>query len=345
MSNIKKTIDTLQKGLSLEILSISLKSVKNYKAVRDFFGSQLNQEGTYGKGLLESKGFWNRERTLFVGENRKLESYVLCFFTEQSLEILEEFRRNFLNLNENKEMCDLFVISRLQTYFLHDVPPEFRQEHDYRAALRDTIGLQNKSLPKIIRENDSLYIGGKTGSTILEIIAKPQTDFTVNRLVTKLTVKDRAGENAMKILSKSIEASFKTIVAFLAIQQISRTNLSDLLKYLRKDYSRDYAVGKVVNYAQEKSRATSSHGKYVLRALSGITNKFSKEDTYEEAQEIFLDWLYDLYFGNRMREKILKHDAFIIAVQEIKLLENEGEPPSSSRKRGRKKRGDQVPPS
>lgn len=46
-----------------------------------------------------------------------------------------------------------------------------------------------------------------------------------------------------------------------------------------------------------------------------------------------------------MKEKIVKHDAFIAAVQEIKLVENEGEPSPPVRKSVRKKGSDQVPPS
>jgi hypothetical protein len=165
------------------------------------------------------------------------------------------------------------------------------------------VQLQQKSIPKFTKTANVLCIGGKTSAINVKLQPAPSADLSVKKIVSTLKLKGNKGDQFMTLLRSSIDVNVKTLVAYTVINQLSRGNLSVLLEHIRKDLIKDYDVGQVVTYAQSKKRATTTHGKYVQRSLSGIRNKLLLQDISGEVQVLVIDWLTKLYQQDRTKIK------------------------------------------
>jgi hypothetical protein len=255
------------------------------------------------------------ERTVFLGVNKKLQTYLLAFSSDKSVELVELFRKNFLNLSENKELVELLSLASLDAYCIHPSPSSITNDEQLRLAFEETVQLQQKSVPKFTKTANVLCIGGKTSAINVKLQPAPAADLSVKKIVSVLKLKGSKGDQFMALLRSSIDVNLKTLVAYTFINQLSRGNLSSILEHIRKDFIKDYDVGKVISYAQSKTRSSTTHGKYVQRALSGIRNKLLMQDVSSEIQSITVGWLTKLYQEDR--SKIREGSSFFKSLLEV----------------------------
>jgi hypothetical protein len=142
-----------------------------------------------------------------------------------------------------------------------------------------------------------------------------EADLSVKKMVTVLSTKDQMSDQIWSAIVSSITVTFKAILAWLILHQYSRVTLTEFLKDLRTRYMKDFDVGKVVSYTQKKQKATTSHGKYVQRALAGVKNKLTKTETSEEAKELFLNWMEELH--EKHSTKIPEFNVFVTSIRQV----------------------------
>lgn len=288
-------LEKLKDGITIIQINISFNDSACSERIKEYFDKKLTEPGNLGKGVLSYDGFWNEERTVFLGLNHKLNTFVLTFAEKLGMIEFETFRKDFLNLTVNQAIASKLSISNLKAVYILNPPSMVETANQLSPALEEIVQIQQKTVPKVLIDSGNLYIGGKTGHTSLQITSITGADLKVNKMVTSLKLKDRSGASCMALVLSSIETDCYTIVAFLMIKQMSRLNSTKLLTSLCESLRKNYEVGKVSNYAQVKERSSTSSGKYVNRVFSALTKKLTTEETSVETQSLFINWMSKLY--------------------------------------------------
>jgi hypothetical protein len=174
-NSLKKNKSSFEKGFTLGALNLSIPS-NNFQVVGKFFGKFLKESGKLGNGFLAFDGLWDDTKSLFVGTNSKLGINIVHFNGKEGLKFFEIFRKDFINLEVNKEIVESIKVSKVQAVFVQDVPYTINSQKDVELAFEEVITTQQKSVPKTSVSNGSLLIGGKTGSLNLEITPLVEAD-------------------------------------------------------------------------------------------------------------------------------------------------------------------------
>lgn len=291
--------------LQLEQLNISLVDKQSYLAILTFFGDSLIQDGTLGKGILSYTGKWDSERTVFAGENSKLDNYMLAFISENSVNKLENFRENFVNVPANETMVLKWNVSKVEAYYLHNSTSLDDTEEKVLATFEETLRIQQKAVPKVVFKNKSLQIGGKSSASYLEFRGLTTADLKVKKIVSVIKSK---GDEFLPLMVKNSQKSIKTIIAYIAVKRLSTLNQSDFIQQVRTNFIKAYEVGNIYTYEQVSQKTTTKSGKHISRSLKGIRNKLIKKEFSVETQEIFLSWLQELVSEDE--KKILNASSF-----------------------------------
>lgn len=117
------------------------------------------------------------------------------------------------------------------------------------------------------------------------------------------------------VTRSSIDCSLESIVAFTMVSQLARIVMTGCVKNVHDRLLKEFEVGKVVSYFQVKSKSTTSSGKYLVRAFSGINNKLKKPESSLEAKGLFVEWLAQLY--EKEGAKIVDSQAFFLEIAKI----------------------------
>jgi hypothetical protein len=285
-------IQSLVNGLTVQTLNITFEDENLYLTLLDYF-NLLETQTKFGQGILSYEGIATPNNSIFLGVNRRLDNYILHFSGTDGITSFEDFRKNFLNLQRNRDLCKNMSFSSIEANYIMDPRAQVYQT-DFFDILERTVTMQQKSLPKVSKENNVLYIGGKTGATALQVKGLISLDLMLQKLSITLKLKQAAADKCFFLTKESIDASFETIIAYLILKQLARVNLSTLLEEINIDLTKNYVVGRVASYAQREERATTKSGKYVLRSLSGIKNKLEQREFSLETQVLFISWLYQL---------------------------------------------------
>ena len=307
MQTLNKT-NPVKDGMTVVQLNLSFSDAKCYEQVEKYFKEKLIKDGNLGQGVLSYIGRRNDDGTIFLGSNNKLGTNVLSFFDKKGMTEFELFRKDFLNLKDNVELSQKFTVSNLKASYVMIPPPEVRSPSQLSAMFEDTVQIQQKSVPKVSIDTGDLFVGGKTGSVFVQTSGVVNATLSVTRMVVSIKIKDKGGYSCMQYILNSIETDIYTIVAFLMWKQFTRIKLSKLLEYIIRNVVKNFDVGKVSNFSQEKERATTSSGKYVIRSLAGIKNKLLKELSSIETQVLFTSWFDAVY--NELYFKIPEADRF-----------------------------------
>lgn len=278
-------------NIEIKQFNISLSNRQAIEAVKGYFRPFQGTFGKYGRGILTYDGFYYENMSVFFGHNKKTKCSIIVFLGDEGTKQLEKFRDNFLNFAPNQHLAEFFTLSNLQAAIQMPAPNFIKIGSDAVKGFEATVKAQQKSIPKVsMKNNEILFVGGSTGKMTLEIKGISDAAGRVKNLEVVFRAKDQGNNQAMLTFLNSIDSTANTIVAFLMLKQLGRVTLSPVLEHIREKLIKSYAVGNVIEYAQLTPRATTAHGKFILRPLSGIRNKMLKESSAEEAADLFAEW-------------------------------------------------------
>ena len=313
MARVKKNIE-FSPGLIVEVLRMTLTDKTAVDAVTKFFNTDLTTSGTFGNGLMTYSGNYNDDRSLFLGTNSKLGMSIVVFINSPGMALFERFRNDFLNLSNNKPLVEKMSVSSLEATFVTYKPSDIRVADDFQNKVEEIVVKQQKTIPKLDLNKGVLYIGGRTGNTSLSLQSVVLGDLSVKYVATRLKLKDKSAQQFFSILNQSLESTTNAVVAYFMLEQLKRTVLTELTTDLRNRLIKEYDLAKVITTAQTKSRATTSSGKFILRALSGVLNKLRGEETRGESGSLLVEWFLKLSNNNdTVRKDSLK-------VKDLKIL-------------------------
>lgn len=297
MARNKKNLE-YSPGLVVNVLRTSLASPEVVKSVLEFFKTELTITDTYGNGLMAYTGKATPDKSVFVGTNTKLGLSVAVFNGSQGMALFEKFRNDYLNVAKNADKVAKITASSLDATFVSYKPSDVRVADDLQNRLEDIISKQVKSIPKLDLHKGALYIGGRTGNTSLSISGSVQGDLSVKYVVTQLKLKDKSAQQFFDTLKTSLDSTTNAVIAYSMLEQLKRTSLTELTTDIRNRLVKEYDLAKVATVAQSKKRSTTSSGKFVLRALSGVTNKLRRSETRDEAGSLLVEWFKGLSTNN-----------------------------------------------
>nr|YP_009492253.1 putative LAGLIDADG DNA endonuclease [Pseudopediastrum sp. CL0201VA]YP_009492298.1 putative LAGLIDADG DNA endonuclease [Pseudopediastrum sp. CL0201VA]AWI68858.1 putative LAGLIDADG DNA endonuclease [Pseudopediastrum sp. CL0201VA]AWI68859.1 putative LAGLIDADG DNA endonuclease [Pseudopediastrum sp. CL0201VA] len=303
----------------MENLNFVIKAKAVVEKVSNFLGPILQTPGEFGKGALTYEGYWDAARSVFLGKSSKGEGYMLHYSGEQGEKEAEKLRSNFLDLKINAELVTLINLSSFEILFLLEPKDNMKIVKDFVEMIQETVSNQQQSLPKVSVEKEKrLIIGGKTSSQNMTVEYHESSAGTIEKILVTVKVKDDAAKKCYALLLESINASIPDIGAFIAITLLDKVTLTPLLQFLKDYFSKSFQVGQVAMYAQAKQRKTTTHGKFVSKALAGVENKLTENASSKETQSILLNWVENLI---KIRGSIKNSHEFLNNLRDL-LAEN-----------------------
>lgn len=281
----------LSLGVAVEKITFSIKNQETYVKIKTFYSANLKLAGQLGKGLMSFDGFFNEDKSTFLGSNSKLGTKILAFSKAEGLDMIKTFRTDFLNLSENEGCKEHLSISNVTAIYVTNTHEGIAVSSDLTNVFEQTVQMQQKSVPKVIIEKGILNVGGKTAASNIQIEGSIAADLKVKFLTIRIKLKDQSGSNFFKVLSESIQVDVETVIAFFIVNQLSRVTSSNLVSNIKTALIKDFPIGQVVNFVDTKEKATTKGGKYVIRVLSGLSKKLEDSNTSKETQNLVLAWV------------------------------------------------------
>lgn len=232
----------------------------------------------------------NEDSSVAVGTNLKLGTHIVVFKGETGLALLDKLRTDFLDLADNKALLEGISVCSLEATYVSLCPDTVKTFSDLIKAFETTIQVQTKTLPKVSIDKSILFIGGKTSTANISIKGNVDNDLSLKLIITDLKLKDKSCVKFYESLQGSIGVSTDVLIANSILNQLSRISATSLVEFIRVSLIKNFDVNKVIVLNQVTARTTTSSGKYIQRALSGIRNKMSDAKTANESQALFIDW-------------------------------------------------------
>lgn len=304
----------LKTAMKLENINLTTRIKKSRALAKKYFQAKLIKPAKKGRGVISYEGFTNERQTVFIGLNKKLDTTMVSFSGQEGMQEFEQFRKDALNLAENKEASSGFTISSIKALVSMDPPQGVKTSGDLAKMLEQTVQAQQKSIPKASVDKNKLFIGGQTGNTCVQIHGLIERDSSVKKLLVSVCLKDRSGKNFFEYVLGAINSDFNAILAFFIIQQLGRLTLTDLTDHVIKFLVQSFEVSRVSGESQIKARSTTSKGKAVIRSLKALLNKLVCSDTTEETKILLKNWVSQVYNehlqeiseGQKLVEEILE---------------------------------------
>jgi len=290
-----------------------------YLEIAKYFKTSLKQPGKFGKGIMCYQGEYSDDGNVFLGRNKKLELNILVFLDHSGMQELERFRSDFIDVKTNQKLIEDLTVSGIEAFHFSLKPNDVNTGMDLQREFETSVTIQNKSVPKVSITRNSLYIGGSTGKICLEIIGNVGVDQKVRGIICRINLKD--GKTFTQYMYKSPGVNVETLTAFQILSQLSRVNQSVLFSSIQSNLIKEFEVGKVITISQEKTKATTKSGKYVLRSLAGIKNKISSNKTAVEAQT-----LMQIFFENEKDDSKIEKFKEVLANVLNSLNKTQGKP-------------------
>nr|YP_009492160.1 hypothetical protein [Pseudopediastrum integrum]YP_009492201.1 hypothetical protein [Pseudopediastrum integrum]AWI68779.1 hypothetical protein [Pseudopediastrum integrum]AWI68780.1 hypothetical protein [Pseudopediastrum integrum] len=297
--NISLKKQLKEKGISitlpneiLEKINFIIKGKEIVAKILEFFEPILTIPGEFGKGALIYIGSWNETHTVFLGKSSKGNDYILHFTGENGEKELQNFRSNFLDLAENAAIVEKINISSVGILYLLEPKDGMKTETEFEERLEETIAGQQQTLPKVSGERGrKITIGGKTSSHNIVVEYHASSAGKIQKILVTVNLRDASAKKFYVFVLESINASIHDLGAFSIISLLDKVTLTPILQFMKDCFSKNYQVGQVAMYAQSKQRKTTTHGKFVLKALKGIENKMKTKASYKEAQRHLVVWV------------------------------------------------------
>lgn len=323
--------DALSKKINLNVIQVSIRSKVVYDEILSKFSKlKQKQEDTYGTGLIKFTGNSWVSQSVFLGFCEGLNSGVLRFVGQDSLETFNEFRNTFINVAENKEKLTHLSISVIEGSFTLELFPDITTKESLTGLFEKTISSQKQKVPKIQMVKEDLYIGSKsTGNYMCISGTTKQGQLTQNFSFNVKLSPSFEKNTVLNLLVTNVNLTVQDVFAFLIVKKLSKTTLAELIYYVKDFLTRNHAVSSISEVGSTDPAYLSASGKTVSRSLTAVKNKLIKQDSSRAAQLILREWLLDL--KKTEASKILEGDAFI---QSLTLIFNSKEgsakPPKSS---------------